>query len=1116
MKKIVALLALFPLIAFADIGPQPTYVHRLHRVGYETLVAEGDLSSAMTYAGIGVAVCAALLGVLIVLLVRTEQGKKLVRCTSVARQFIERHAKLTGCLLSVLILVVAVYGIYSWGRKIMSEFGLDPAPVVHVEETGWKYEDAVGASEREALMERVRNLKDELQEAVNESGIEVWHAQHWQERAGERRDKIAAVETVLAENDELRVKCKGIPIEYMIDELVFGLYAQNLRRFERWARAQSPNLSESENTVLFRWQRFVCRKERRDWKRKFADDEFMRPGRATARPMPCAPFGLDDFVDKTSDGVAFVRYWHEKAESLGFKMQDVDRDLFARASRQRPQLSEKVKVTTRHLSVTGVQSEAEIEAFADYWKDDGLGRPMDLSSLNRVRLSLNEVVHRTEATVKEGANLWVVVLDGVDNATLRAVCETGSERVGTLELKSPVGTSCDLTPLAGLPNLHELRMTNCFVVTVGALSKTRLRKFVAEDSELGCLSFLLRCTELNEVSLKGCSFSGLENLRDLSCLCDLNLENSRETVDLSVVKTLGCLGGLNVSGCCVTNFAALRAHPSLHVLKMRHMKGGVDSLSVLSGNEELLEVDFIKTDFAPSVYADFARSFRRKKYADAPKRLLEEAVRDRDLEEVRRLCVADVLAGADIYSLPDGSLNTDDAVSNFAIAYDSRSAEVDLEMFRILIGKASKKTLDERLLRDVKSFGDEGASDRDVPCQTIRLAALQALLDGGADPNARDFFRRTVLAVAITESKGTECVGLVKLLLGKGADPKLPEQGHFGKSLLEELVSQGLDEDRVAILRLLLVNGAEVKGKKLLETIHQWKFGQGKLELVKELVEKGAVVTDLAIGSAWKDEEIRKYLLQQVGKSESDYEVTVREDGFSIRSTRRAPCANRERSERDFRQRQEERRFKVEARHREAMERMREHRGHRRQFEEMLCQHDESECLRQLDAIRRHVERERQEILGSVPPAKRDAFAKWLEERRREEESRWAELRQRVVRSREEAQGRTDKANADIRTRQEEMRNQVLRNEREQIRRQREGGAPEWVHREHELHLRRMEMHHEIARERDLGTTYLNYGPGMDMRSAVNEYRNWLDRRICEEKERASSESSSGVPYRWK
>src|ERR1022692_3124678 len=99
------------------------------------------------------------------------------------------------------------------------------------------------------------------------------------------------------------------------------------------------------------------------------------------------------------------------------------------------------------------------------------------------------------------------------------------------------------------------------------------------------------------------------------------------------------------------------------------------------------------------------------------------------------------------------------------------------------------------------------------------LGLVQALLDQGADPNARNPYSETALMIAVTvpvrgpfEGK-SDPAAVVKLLLERGANPNLRDDS--GKSALIHAMSGSATERAVlgaslAIAKLLLEHGAEV------------------------------------------------------------------------------------------------------------------------------------------------------------------------------------------------------------------------------------------------------------------------------------------------------------------
>jgi ankyrin repeat protein len=79
-------------------------------------------------------------------------------------------------------------------------------------------------------------------------------------------------------------------------------------------------------------------------------------------------------------------------------------------------------------------------------------------------------------------------------------------------------------------------------------------------------------------------------------------------------------------------------------------------------------------------------------------------------------------------------------------------------------------------------------------------AEIRALLEAGADPDARDWMQRPALSTAI----GSQNIGIAKILLGAGADPDAKDS--FGTTPLMWAVDAGVAE----MIPVLLKAGADI------------------------------------------------------------------------------------------------------------------------------------------------------------------------------------------------------------------------------------------------------------------------------------------------------------------
>ena len=151
------------------------------------------------------------------------------------------------------------------------------------------------------------------------------------------------------------------------------------------------------------------------------------------------------------------------------------------------------------------------------------------------------------------------------------------------------------------------------------------------------------------------------------------------------------------------------------------------------------------------------------------------------------------------------------------------------------------------------------------------LAEVRKCLEKGANANYKGACGRTPLGAAIGECRKGLDPEIVKALLDGGADPKtkwgncgttpffsLVQNCAFGSSEHAELSNQ------VAVVKLMLKHGADPNKEQGLfrkSPLGYAVMRNGDIELIKALVEGGAVVTDKIIESA-KDEAVKQYLVK--------------------------------------------------------------------------------------------------------------------------------------------------------------------------------------------------------------------------------------------------------------
>jgi len=690
-------------------------------------------------------------------------------------------------------------------------------------------------------------------------------------------------------------KCRGLPFEPLVERLRFPeprLEERDLKMaFEKWATARwDGQLTEKERKRLFVWQLYVVEHEKRPWVKLAlacneaeGDEEAvvaMFGGNARERLKQTVDDKAKAFADFEHAGISaadFVESWYKKAVAAGMTPSDEDKRLlekarFSKAPRTiNPNIAFADGFLSRKVKIRGKVSAEELKE-ASNALFGGLGAD------ERTRITLE--------------------LDETDAQTLK-------DAFGALPARQVVGClirgseahDVDISSLVEGTKLRAVELRGCKIGRSVSLSACKgLGAFAAKDCTLGDLKFLSGCVALTQVSLESCSFSNLGSLWASERLTNLAVPNSKDVVDLSVVRKLERLFELDISGCRVTNFEALKGHPSLRRLKMEHLKGGVDSLSVLMGNEQLATVEYLKEDFQPSAYAEFERVRRKREHGDDPERMLEEAVKDRDLQEIRNLCKGDIKTDD---ALSDFKFTSEEDVDVFRLlvpkateraltrqldqllgafgyghSFDKPSyvptnrielvtlllkhganaeaaagkmfypSKTDLELFELLIGKAPKEVRSELLQKNIKAFGNHDFGRRETTHSADRLEVVRLLLKHGADPNACNFFGKTALGNAIEYDGDMQ---LVRLLLDNGAEAAslYPKQEVFRSFY------QGRERvwgtNRYELVELLFSHGldANVRGKSGKTPLGELVFfgGRGEsydLKMVEILLKHGA------------------------------------------------------------------------------------------------------------------------------------------------------------------------------------------------------------------------------------------------------------------------------------
>lgn len=218
MKRVKLLLAAmaasasFP--ALADLAG-PVWMYRLHRVGYEVLgdgSATGDEFSFWTMNERMILTIACCVAVAAVPLLSRR-----------VRRWLANAFKLEYVVLCILVASAVGFGIYLYAPSIKAQLAIIGMPI-RSESPGWKYPDEIPEKVRGILMERLNAVKADLQAAVDASGLEMEPAEapYWQvAKPHYERESMSILTSVLASSSELRRRCKGIPIEWLRENIRF-------------------------------------------------------------------------------------------------------------------------------------------------------------------------------------------------------------------------------------------------------------------------------------------------------------------------------------------------------------------------------------------------------------------------------------------------------------------------------------------------------------------------------------------------------------------------------------------------------------------------------------------------------------------------------------------------------------------------------------------------------------------------------------------------------------------------------------------------------------------------------------------------------------------------------
>jgi hypothetical protein len=152
------------------------------------------------------------------------------------------------------------------------------------------------------------------------------------------------------------------------------------------------------------------------------------------------------------------------------------------------------------------------------------------------------------------------------------------------------------------------------------------------------------------------------------------------------------------------------------------------------------------------------------------------------------------------------------------------------------------------------------------------IAKVQFFLLIGAEANYRDDFGATPLGEAISDTANGPNPQIIEALLKRGADPRAL-WGNCGTTPFFSLVQNSTSfksgsavlSNQVAAVRLMLKHGADPNRKQGLfrrSSLEYAAMRNGDIELIKALIDGGAVITEKAIEDA-ENADIKRYLVRR-------------------------------------------------------------------------------------------------------------------------------------------------------------------------------------------------------------------------------------------------------------
>ena len=212
MKRLTLLLTMLPLVTLADV-PSPTYIHRLHRVGYEILPVAGlNAWLERNLLVVGIVLGALFTGLMVLFFLKNDSQSQVRRFLKPISRTLQRYEIHVSYSIALLISGIVMYYVFypSVKRTMEAMNAAVSGGPVHVEESGWKYRDELTEREMSDYRARIAALPPRLYEQIEAE---------WKKDSSNGSEEHAkeVVTTVLNADHELLCACMALPLELIVD-----------------------------------------------------------------------------------------------------------------------------------------------------------------------------------------------------------------------------------------------------------------------------------------------------------------------------------------------------------------------------------------------------------------------------------------------------------------------------------------------------------------------------------------------------------------------------------------------------------------------------------------------------------------------------------------------------------------------------------------------------------------------------------------------------------------------------------------------------------------------------------------------------------------------------------